>query len=61
MGHEHHYYHHHYHNHHPGHLVILQGEGGEEKGEAGHEAPEDRSETNGAAAAIGDREGRHQQ
>ena len=38
-------------------LVVLQGEGGEEVGEAGDEAAEDGGETDGLPPAVGDGEG----
>ncbi len=41
--------------------MILHGEGGEQEGEAGHEAAQDCGEADGAAAAVGDSQRRHQQ
>ena len=41
--------------------MILHGEGGEQEGEAGHEAAQDRGEADGAAAAVGDSQRGHQE
>ena len=37
--------------------MVLQGEGGEEAGEAGYEAAQDRRQPDGLPPAVGDRQG----